>query len=200
MWVVVVAEAAVIALLAVLVIGLLRSNADIVRRLDELQLVTRRKGSVGGPSTVRTNPTDEPADHALRPELGAPAIIGETPDGESTTVAVGGAPTTTLVAFLSSGCLTCDIFWNGFARGIGDIAGNETKVLIVTKGAESEQPERVAQIAPAGITTLMSSAAWDDYDVPISPYFVCVDGPSGEITVEGAAASWEQLLGLLDQR
>ena len=47
---------------------------------------------------------------------------------------------------------------------------------------------------------MLSSEAWDDYDVPISPYFVQVDGSSNEIAAEGAAASWEQLLDLLGER
>ena len=44
----------------------------------------------------------------------------------------------------------------------------------------------------------MSSAAWDDYRVPASPYFVLVDGTQGVIG-EGSAASFGQLAGLLDR-
>ena len=45
----------------------------------------------------------------------------------------------------------------------------------------------------------MSSAAWDEYEVPVAPYFVYVDGPSGIVVGEGAAGTWEQLGGMLEQ-
>jgi hypothetical protein len=43
----------------------------------------------------------------------------------------------------------------------------------------------------------MSSPAWDDYQVPLTPYFVYVDGPSGRITGEGAAEAWPQIVSLV---
>ena len=45
----------------------------------------------------------------------------------------------------------------------------------------------------------MSSAAWDDYEVRVAPYFAYVDGPSGAIVSEGAAATWEELGGMMEQ-
>jgi hypothetical protein len=45
----------------------------------------------------------------------------------------------------------------------------------------------------------MSSEAYDDYGVPVSPYFVLVDAHGSMIVGEGAAASWAQLAGLLDR-
>ena len=45
----------------------------------------------------------------------------------------------------------------------------------------------------------MSTAAWDGYTVSVAPYFAWVDGPSGVIVGEGAAATWEQLGGMLEQ-
>ncbi|MDP1807295.1 MAG: hypothetical protein Q8K72_19110, partial [Acidimicrobiales bacterium] len=35
------------------------------------------------------------------------------------------------------------------------------------------------------------------YDVPVSPYFVLVDGPSGRVVGEGAGTSWQQVVDLL---
>jgi hypothetical protein len=49
------------------------------------------------------------------------------------------------------------------------------------------------------MTTLMSSEAYDDYGVPVSPYFVLVEAHSGAIAGEGAASSWPQLASLLDR-
>jgi hypothetical protein len=43
----------------------------------------------------------------------------------------------------------------------------------------------------------MSSAAWNDYGVPTTPYFVYVDGATGEIHGEGAAGGWPQVMSLL---
>ena len=43
----------------------------------------------------------------------------------------------------------------------------------------------------------MSSAAWADYDVPVAPFFVLVDGASGEVIGEGAANEWGQVQSLL---
>ena len=44
---------------------------------------------------------------------------------------------------------------------------------------------------------LMSSAAWADYDVPVAPFFVLIDGASGEVIGEGAANEWGQVQSLL---
>ena len=35
--------------------------------------------------------------------------------------------------------------------------------------------------------------------MPVAPYFAYVDGPSGAIVGEGAAGTWEQLGGMLEQ-
>jgi len=43
----------------------------------------------------------------------------------------------------------------------------------------------------------MSSAAWGAYDVPVAPFFVLVDGPTGTVVGEGAANDWEQVRSLL---
>ena len=45
----------------------------------------------------------------------------------------------------------------------------------------------------------MSSDAWNDYGVPVSPYFVLVDGPTGTIEGEGAASTWSQVGSLLSR-
>jgi hypothetical protein len=44
----------------------------------------------------------------------------------------------------------------------------------------------------------MSNAAWSDYGVPASPYFVLVHGQRG-IIGEGSAATFEQLRGVLER-
>jgi hypothetical protein len=111
-----------------------------------------------------------------------------------------GAEHTTLLAFLSSGCGTCADFWQAFADGAGTrLPGRDTRLVIVTRGHEAESASAVAALAPAGVTTLMSTEAYEAYSVPANPYFILVDGPSGRIIGEGAAASWNQVATLLGQ-
>ena len=45
----------------------------------------------------------------------------------------------------------------------------------------------------------MSTQAWVDYQVPMAPYFLLVDGPAGVVRGEGAASSWRQLVDLMGQ-
>jgi len=45
----------------------------------------------------------------------------------------------------------------------------------------------------------MSTAAWGDYAVPASPHFVLVDGGSGQIAGRGTAASWEQIVSMVER-
>ena len=45
----------------------------------------------------------------------------------------------------------------------------------------------------------MSSEAWDDFGVPVAPYFILVDGPTGSVVGEGAATSWTHVRELLQR-
>jgi hypothetical protein len=45
----------------------------------------------------------------------------------------------------------------------------------------------------------MSTEAYDDYAVPVSPYFILVDGAAAQVVGEGAAAGWAQVANLLRQ-
>jgi hypothetical protein len=98
---------------------------------------------------------------------------------------------------MSTSCSTCEHFWKRFElREVLETMG-AARLVIVTKGAEEESPARLAEIAPKGIPLVMSSQAWDDYQVPGSPYFVMVDGEAGIVTGEGSAATWDKLLDLM---
>jgi hypothetical protein len=70
---------------------------------------------------------------------------------------------------------------------------------VVTKGPEQESPAEVAALAPGGVTVLMSSAAWEDYEVPGSPYVVHVEGATGSVRGEGTGADWPQVRRMLLQ-
>jgi hypothetical protein len=184
----------VVALLAVLVAGLLRSHAEILRALHDIG--------------VDVDPSSDDSDRARlapvpQPPRGARTssdVVGSTPDDAAVSIAVAGAEHDTLLAFLTSGCLTCAGFWSSFTEGDGsvDIPG-DARLVIVTKGARDESPAKIRRLAPSRATVVMSSAAWEAYDVPVAPYFVYVHGPSGEIVGEGAAAGWDQVRSLLRQ-
>ena len=206
MTVVVVVEAAVIAVLALLVVGLLRSHAEILKRLHELgaglDASTPAASPSGGPRPGRDFQVmpqmPSPPD---REEFGGSADLAGLGAGgtETLTVRVQGVEHDTIVAFLSSGCITCQKFWDAFRKPkkLGLPAG--TRLVVVTKGADAESPSAVASLAPAGIPTLMSTEAFDDYDVPGSPYFVHVHGPTGRVRGEGTGPDWDQVFSLLSQ-
>jgi hypothetical protein len=69
--------------------------------------------------------------------------------------------------------------------------------VIVTKDSAHESPSKLRRLAPEGIPLVMSTATWERYEVPAAPYFVWVDGASGEIHGEGAASAWDQVASLL---
>ncbi len=211
--------ALVVALLAVLVVGLLRSHAEILRRLHELGAgvydeaadtahtagaaarATATAGGVRSPVELKTRPgVPEPRRAEGMVATDAHDISGLTPTGSAAVAGVVGAGHTTLLAFLSSGCGTCADFWRAFTDGEGTrLPGRDTRLVIVTKGHEAESASAVAALAPPGVTTIMSSDAYDAYSVPANPYFILVDGPSGRVIGEGAAASWHQVATLLGQ-
>ena len=203
----VVALVLVVTLLGVLVVGLLRSHAEILKALHDLgvnledgagAVPPRRRAAVSNHAPMRT------ADGVPRPRsentpMGdAVDLTGELPDGGMARVAVTGVEHATLLAFLSTGCGTCGTFWEALSDPSGPtVPGRDTRVVIVTNGTEAESAAAVADLAPPGIVTVMSSEAWDDYDVPVSPYFLLIDGPSGTVVGEGAGTSWDQVLDLL---
>jgi hypothetical protein len=168
-------ETALLVLLIVLVAALLRSHAELLRRL--------------GPEGADAPRVPEPP-AAARGDTAAPELAGVTPSGDAVKLALTGSPT--LLAFLSSGCTSCAGFWGtlGDRRALPDVRN-----VIVTRGADREQRSKLRSLAPAGVPVLMSSEAWRDYAVPGSPYFVLVAG--GEIRGEGVATTWDALASLV---
>ena len=204
MLVLVVIEAVAIALLALLVAGLLRSHAEILRSLHDLGVDPADPGRHVSPAHSHSHVHDDElrvAPGVPRPRttdsVAAADLSGASPTGDALVVGVAGAKHDTLLAFLSSGCLTCGGFWEAFADPI-EIPG-DARLVVLTKDASEESPSRIAELAPPGVTVMMSSAAWGDYEVPVAPYFVYVDGPSGQIVGEGAATRWPQVVSLLSQ-
>lgn len=169
---VVAVETILLCLLGLLVLGLLRSHAEILRRLEP----------------ASTIPAPKPV--AARP---APAIDGVTPTNEARSYTLQ-SEQDTLLAFLSSGCSSCGTLLDALERGEAVIG--EMRLIVVAKDPVEERARRFRPLA-AGTHVVMSSRAWSDYDVPGSPYFVHVDGASGSVVGEGSAPSWDRVADLI---
>ncbi len=179
----------VVAMLALLVAGLLRSHAEIIRTLQELG------GDIGSRSSVASRAVATPTAGSRVPS----DLMGVTPGGDAVSIGVVGARQSTLLAFLSSGCHTCADFWESFAcTDALDVPG-DARLVIVTKDGGEESISRIRKLAPADVPVVMSNRAWQAYDVPAVPYFVYVDGPSRRIIGEGAAPNWGHVGSLLGQ-
>jgi hypothetical protein len=188
--------AVVVGLLVVLVAGLLRSHAEILRSLHQLGVnldPSAASDSTPGNVAIRSIPVTGGAPKSGRD------IAGATPAGDAVSIAVREVRHMTLLAFLSSGCATCLDFWSAFASDSVPEVPGDARLVIVTKGAEHESVSSVHRLAPARIPVVMSSEAWDEYDVPVAPFFVLVDGTSGAIVGEGAASNWGQVTSLMAQ-
>jgi hypothetical protein len=180
-----------IVLLGLLVLGLLRSHAEILRKLHQLGAGVDPDGSPGVTSAV--------APPVRRGASTAFDVAGTTPTDEAVRIGVVGARQNTVLAFLSSGCLTCGGFWETFAATDRLAVPGGARLVVVTHGPESESPARIRELAPSAFPVVMSTEAWQEYKVPHTPYFVYVDGPSGRIVGEGSATTWQQVASLWSQ-
>jgi hypothetical protein len=163
-------------LLVILVAGLLRSHAEILRQLDSLGAGERPESFVRPPR--RSGGTVLARD-----------LNGVTPSGAATSLALAGTRGHTLVAFLSSSCTSCAPFW----RGAGEFRMEGVRPVVVTKGAEAESPAEIQRLADRSLTTVMSTEAWEEFRVPATPYFALLDGTSGRVIGEGSAGDWSRV-------
>jgi hypothetical protein len=187
-------EALGLLVLGVLVVGLLRSHAEILRRLHDLGVGLDDQPTGTSTSTSTTVTLTPPSPRMAG--NGAPAITGVTPFDEAAAVSLSGIEGGTVLAFLTTGCTSCAVFWDALAA-TPTPAGD--RVLVVTRGPGDESVGTARKLAKPGIDVVMSSEAWQDYGVPGAPYFVHVDGGSGRVTGEGTARTWEQVLHLLER-
>ena len=178
-------ETVLLVVLLVLVAGLLRSHAELLRRLGpEAQDADERQ-------PARAAQVREPTGGAA-PRRPAPALRGLTPTGDAVALDFAHAgDTLTLLAFLTTGCATCAGFWETLAE---PRLPEGVETVIVAHGSERERVARVAALAPDGVPVLMSSQAWLDYEVPGAPYFVLA---GRAILGEGVASTWPALASLV---
>jgi hypothetical protein len=194
-------ETALLAVVALFVVALLRSHAEILRRLASLEprdLDEREapaRGDAAG-SAARREVPEEPGSPRGGGER-APDIAGRTLVGDAVKVRLGLGSPTTLLAFLSSGCAACGPLWEALHEHASVPA--QARLVVVAKGPERESTARLHELAPPGREVLLSTEAWREYAVPGSPHFVLVDGRSGRIAGRGSAASWEQISAMVEQ-
>lgn len=182
-------EAVAILLLSVLVVGLLRSHAEILRALHELGVGEEFEHEAHNAFSPRPRTT----------EGDATDLTGVTLAGSSVHIGVTGTKHATMLAFLSTTCSACVGLWEGLSARhvLGDL--RDVRLVVVTKGPEAESPSRLQQLAPDDVTLVQSTEAWENYGVPVSPYFILVDGANDEIVGSGSAGSWDQVASLLGQ-
>jgi hypothetical protein len=201
---VVIAEGVALVLLGVLVLGLLRSHALILKALHELGAgleLEREAGTGVTTATTGGKPGPVPVElesgvvQATRKDSArAHDIVGTDLDRSERHVTVTTPGSRTLLAFLTSGCSVCQTFWDEF-RGPVDVPGDGA-LAIIAKGSAEESPSVLRTLAGER-DVVQSSAAWVDYDIPGSPYFVYVEG--GVVTGEGSATTWAQVRDLMAQ-
>lgn len=191
--IVIIAVGALLALTWLFLVAVLRSHAEILRRLHTLENRLDPGGlAVGEEAGARADPRAAYAEFA---GAQAPDIVGETLAGDVVKLALGPGSPRTLLAFLSTGCTVCGSLWDEL-RG-GDPVAPGIRIVVVTRGSDRESLTRLERIAPAQGELIMSSAAWSDYGVVSTPHFVLVGPDQRRILGRGGATSWAQILSLL---
>jgi hypothetical protein len=189
MMAIVVALGLVVLLLGILVVGLLRSHAEILRRLHDLD-DGGEEPSYGRSQLLQIAPRADGVTGGAAPNLRGLSLADE-----SVEIGLVGAPDNTLLAFLSSTCYTCEPFWAELAAGAVPPGGARTIAVVQTGDALT----RLRKLAGATLLVIRSDDAWSDYQVPGSPHFVYVDAATGRIAGEGTASTWRQICELFTQ-
>ena len=175
--------ALLVVLLGILVAGLLRSHADILRRLETMGSGIGADEQGHGQLTLTKKP--EAVMHHL--------VEGISPDGEPIVMSLGTGDDPTLVAFLSTTCSTCTPFWDGLESSVMYFGGRRHRVVAVTLGESEESPTRAKSMANPGLDVVMSSQTWADFEVPGAPYFALIEAGSNRVIGEGTAMTFPSL-------
>ena len=186
MEVLVATETILLVLLLLLVAGLLRSHAEILRRLGP-EDASDAEFSLPDPDAAASHPEAGPR---------AGDVTGTTLDGDAVQIALGPGSPPTLIAFLTSGCSVCHNFWGPLREGLpAELEPDPPRLVVVTKDSNRESPSKLDELRPAEAPLIMSSEAWARYHVPASPYFVYIE--DGVRHGEGSATTWSQIASLL---
>lgn len=104
----------------------------------------------------------------------APPITGVDPAGRPLSL----DPEGRTVYFLTSSCRPCRPLWDA-------LSGNRS--VVVTPDPSTESRRKVAELAPPGVTVVMSSDTWFAYAAGPAPWVVTVSGAT--VVSEGPAAA-----------
>lgn len=184
------------AILAVVVVSLLRSHADILKALHDAGV---RRDDHSAPASIAHRVAEGGIEEGKALSASALDIVGESPSGDAVGISLAATPRT-LLAFLSSGCLTCRELWATIdSEGHPRLSGLGARLVVVGKSPTEESPAAMAQLEGTSVAVVLSSETWDHFGVPVSPYFVLVDGVERRVIGEGAGRSWAQVVRLLEQ-
>jgi hypothetical protein len=196
-----------LALLAVVVTAQGRALSAAARRLELLERRADRRerraaGRTDDPEPAAAAAAVGAAGSAprpappLEPQGDAVDIRGADPEGEPTVVPLEATGQPTLLAFLSTSCGTCVGLWERLRDGdLGREAPGVVPV-VVTKDAAQEDAGRIRALTSAEVPVVLSSEAWDDYEVPGSPYVMVISAAPGSVATEGSVATWQDLVRL----
>jgi hypothetical protein len=171
-------ETLLLGLVVVLLAGLFRSHAELIRQVEQLS-----------PSQPARSAHSNTAQDIEGVDLeGHPARMTAEDGGRK------------LLAFLTSGCLTCESFWRSICEDGAPVLPGSPELIVVTKDAADDSVSTLRRLAEGiAVPIVMSTAAWTAYEVPVSPYFTLVDGNGQGVIGEGAAESWKQVLSLVSE-
>jgi hypothetical protein len=187
-----IANTIALAVASVLLVALLRAYAELLRRTDP---DSSHATDAVDASTHR--PKGYLPEGRTRDDTPAFDVSGVTLEGGSLKVSPT-AGRSILFAFLSSGCLTCQTFWSSLSDVTLARLPLDARLVIVTKDRDYESPHKLRSLALGTTPVVMSSKAWTDYGVELSPYFIFVDGRTGTVMSEGSGSDWPQVLSLLE--
>ena len=171
-------------LLTLLVAGLLRSHAEILRRLHALGAGLDPDGRDRASSSTRVDlRRDAPTSFAAGGDLDGAGLRDDAlhvsdrrcAPPHAARVPLEWLPHVPRRSGRRSPTRPASTFPTTFA------------LVVVTKDAQEESISALRKLAPAGVPVVMSSAAWTDYRVPGSPYFVLVDGQAGACAAKAPA-------------
>src|SRR4051812_2756226 len=104
-------ETLILVVMAVLLAGLLRSHAEVLVAVKGRRASTAPQPSGRTPLDVDPRLPEEPGQREV---IAAPPVVGTRLDGTEVKIQLAGRDANVLLAFLSSGCTTCDAFWSVF--------------------------------------------------------------------------------------
>ncbi len=173
--------ALLVGLLAILTVGLLRTQAELLKTLNKLGVRLDEEESA---APIVITPVGRSAAHE---------IVGANPNGDPVVKSVVTGSDPVLVSFLSTTCTSCSEFWEAIDSDEMMIHNARYRVLVVTLGPDEESPTRAMKLSRGDVDVIMSSDAWSRFEVPGAPYFVVVNPADGRIIGEGTAANMSAL-------